>query len=90
MNINKVYLLNFTKAKILKKLLASGGLISYTHLCLICTMNSKLKYFPNFTYLSEPGLISAGFQWTGSTPARFQEAFRAVFISDSLQGGVEP
>jgi len=27
--------------------------------------------------LSEPGWISAGFQWTGSTPAGFQEAFRA-------------
>jgi len=25
--------------------------------------------------LSEPGLISAGFQWTGSTPAGFQAAF---------------
>ena len=29
------------------------------------------------THSSEPGLISAGFQWTGSTPAGFQEAFRA-------------
>jgi len=30
------------------------------------------------THLSEPGLISAGFQRTGSTPAGFQEAFLAV------------
>ena len=31
-----------------------------------------------FHPLSEPGLISASCQWTGLTPAGFQEAFRAV------------
>ena len=99
MSINKVYLLNFTREKILKKLLSSGGLTSYTHFCLsdvwclqfihISCLQFIPNYFPNFTYLSEPGLISAGFQWMGLTPARFQEAFRAVFMSNSLEGGVE-
>jgi len=28
--------------------------------------------------MSEPGSIFAGFQWMGPTPARFQEAFRAI------------
>jgi len=40
-------------------------------------ISSELKYYLIFTHLSEPGLISAGFQWTGPTPAGFQEAFRA-------------
>jgi len=50
----------------------------YTLCGLIYTINSELKYFLIFTLLSEPELISAGFQWTGSTPAGFQEAFRVV------------
>ena len=33
------------------------------------------------THLSEPGLISAGFQWTGSIPAGFQTAFSAEYWS---------
>jgi len=37
-------------------------------------------HFSFVLILSEPGLISAGFQWTGSTPAGFQEAFRAVLL----------
>jgi len=41
-----------------------------------------------FTHLSEPGLISAGFQWTGSTPAGFQEAFRAAGINLFPHSGV--
>ena len=45
---------------------------------MICTINSELNNFPMFTHLSDPGLTSAGFQWTGSTPNGFQEAFRAV------------
>ena len=50
----------------------------YTLFCLIFTIDSELIDFPFFTYLSEPGLIPAGFQWTGSTPAEFQEAFQAA------------
>jgi len=48
--------------------------------CLICTISSELNYFLIFTHLSEPGLISAGSQWIGSTvtPAGFQEAFHAT------------
>ena len=45
----------------------------------ICTINSELKYFLIFTQLGELGLISAGFQRTGPTPAGFQEAFCAVW-----------
>jgi len=51
-----------------------------TVFCLICTINSELKDFLIFTHLSEPGLISAGFQWKSSTPAGFQKAFRAVYV----------
>ena len=39
----------------------------------------NLSAFLMCTHLSEPGLISAGFQWTGSTPVGFQAAFRAVY-----------
>jgi len=38
------------------------------------------KYFLICTHSSEPGLISAGFQWTGSTPTGFRKAFRAVYV----------
>ena len=58
-----------------KKFLGSGVSTLRTVFCLICTINSELTYFLIFTHLSEPGLISAGFQWTGSTPAGFQEVF---------------
>ena len=51
----------------------------YTFFWLICTIRSELTYFLFFTHLSKPGLISAGFQCTGSTSARFQEAVRAVW-----------
>ena len=61
-----------------KKLLGSGFSTPFTFFCMICTINSELKYFPIFTNLSEPRSMSAGFQWTGSTPAAFQEAFRAA------------
>jgi len=49
----------------------------FTLFCLICTISSELKYFLISTHLSEQGSITAGFQWTGSTPAGCQEAFRA-------------
>ena len=62
-----------------KKLRGSGVSTPYTFLCLICTTNSELQYFLIFTHWSEPGSISAGFQWTGSTPAGFQEAFRVDY-----------
>jgi len=61
-----------------KKLLGSGVSILCTPFCLICTISSELTCIFIFTHLSAPGLISAGFQWTGSTPAGFQEAFRAA------------
>jgi len=59
-----------------KKFLGSRVSTPYTPFCFICTISSELKYFLIITHLSEPGLISAGFRWTGSTPTRFQEAFR--------------
>ena len=65
-----------------KKLLGCGLWTPRTLFCLICTINSELTYFlvstPASPNTNEPGLISAGFQWTGSTPAGFQEANRAV------------
>ena len=61
-----------------KKLLGSGFSTPYILFCLICTSNSELKYFPICAHLSELGSISTGFQWMGSTPAGFQEAFRAA------------
>jgi len=45
---------------------------------LICTISSEIASTFIFTHLSEPVLTSAGFQWTGSTPAGFQEAFPAA------------
>jgi len=48
-----------------KKLHGSGISTPYTLFCLTCTINSELKYFLIFFNLSEPGLISAGLQWTG-------------------------
>jgi len=45
---------------------------------------TELKYFLIFTHLSEPGLISAGSQRTGSTQAGFQKAFRAGISSRSF------
>jgi len=51
----------------------------YTLFCLICSINSELNDSAIFTHLSEPGLISADFQWTGSTPSGFQEGFRAGY-----------
>ena len=59
-----------------KKLLGNGIPTPPTVLYLTCIINSELKYFPIFTHLSEPGSISAGFQWMGSTPAGLLEAFR--------------
>jgi len=44
----------------------------------IFTFGSEPNYFPIFIHLREPGLISAGFQWTDSTPAEFLEAFRVA------------
>ena len=64
-----------------KKLLGSGVSTPYTLFCLICTINSELMYSPIFAHLSESKLISACFQWTGSTPAGFQEAFRAAICN---------
>ena len=61
-----------------KNLLGSGVSTLYTCFCFICTINSERKHFPIFTHLSEPGSISAGFQWTGSTPAEFLEASRVA------------
>jgi len=54
----------------------------YTPFCLICTISSELKYFLIFNHLSEPRLMSARLQLTGSTPAGFQKAFR-VEMSES-------
>jgi len=59
-----------------KKLLGRGFSTRYTFFCSICTIISELKRILIFTHLSEPGLISSGFQWTGSTPDGFQQAFR--------------
>ena len=55
-----------------------------TLFCLICTINSKLKYFPISTNLGEPGSISAGFQRTGSIPAGFQKGIRADIVLRDL------
>jgi len=44
-----------------KKLLGNGIPTPPTVLYLTCIINSELKYFPIFTHLSEPGLISAYF-----------------------------
>jgi len=44
----------------------------------LCTIKSELPCFPFVPLLIEPGWISASFQWTGSTPGGFQEAFRAA------------
>ena len=55
-----------------------------TLLCLICTINSKLKYCLIPTHLSEPGWISADFLGTGSTPAVFQAAFRAGTVTRTM------
>jgi len=41
-------------------------------------MNSELNDFAIFSKLREPVSLSACFQWTGSTPLGFQEAFRAL------------
>jgi len=62
-----------------KKLLECGVSTPYTLFCLMCEIYSELNHFPISTHLSEPGLISAGFQWTGSTPFGFQEVFRAGY-----------
>ena len=59
----------------LKKLLVSGVSTPCTFCCLIATIHSELQYFPIFTHLRGSGSISAGFQWTGSTPTGLQEAF---------------
>jgi len=64
-----------------QKLFGSGFSTPYTPFCLMCTISSELKYILGFTHLSEPGLISAGLHWTGSTPAGFQESFRAVSLN---------
>jgi len=61
-----------------KKILGCGFSTPYTLFCFACTIHSGLNYFPIFTNVSEPGWISAGFQWMGSTPAVFHEAFRAA------------
>jgi len=55
-----------------------GNSTPYTLFCLICTISSEFNYFLIFTIWGEPGLMSAGLQWTNSTPAEFQEAFRAA------------
>ena len=44
-----------------KKLLGSRASTPYTLFRLICTINSKLKYFSRLTHLSELGSISADF-----------------------------
>jgi len=70
-----------------KKLLGSGVSgtpwtpTPCTPFCLICTISSELKCIFIFNHLTEPWLMSAGSQWRGSTPAGFQEAFRAATIS---------
>jgi len=62
-----------------EKILGRGFWTPYSLFRLFGTINYELNYSPLFTNLSEPGSISAGFQWTGSIPARFQEDFRAVY-----------
>jgi len=59
-----------------KILLKSRFSTPYTFFCLICTISSELKCILSSTHLNELWLISAGFQWTGSTPAGFRQAFR--------------
>jgi len=63
-----------------KKLRGSGLSNPCTLFCLIGAINSELKNFLIFTHLSEPALIFAGLRWPGSTPAGFQESFRAVYM----------
>ena len=61
-----------------KKLLVCGVSTPYTlHSVVWFVPSSELSYFLIFTHLSELELISAGFQWTGSTPAGFQETLCA-------------
>jgi len=40
----------------------------------------RTKVLSDIPNLSEPGLISAGFQWMGSTPTEFQEAFCMAYL----------
>ena len=51
-----------------KKLLGCGFSTPNTIFCSMCTIASELNYSTIFTNLSEPGSISAGFQWTGLIP----------------------
>ena len=60
-----------------KKLLGGGISTPYTLFCLICTINSELTYFPMCTTIEWAGVDIRGFEWMGSTPAGFQEAFCA-------------
>jgi len=62
-----------------KNLLVSGVSTPYTPFVLICTISSELTCILIFTHLGEPWLISAGFQWTTSTPAEFLQIFRAAY-----------
>jgi len=60
-----------------KKLRGSRVSIPYIPFYLICTISSEQRAFLICTHLSEPGLISADFRWTGSTPTGFQEGIHA-------------
>jgi len=62
-----------------RMLLGCGVSTSYTFFYVICTIRSELKDLLISTLFSEQGSISADFQWTGSTPAGCQEAFRAAW-----------
>ena len=59
-----------------ENLLGGGFSTLYPIFYLICTINSELKSFSDLHhYHVSRGSICACVQWTGSTPAGFQEAF---------------
>ena len=58
----------------------SGFSTPCTFFCLDFTNNSELEYFAIFAHFSKLGLISVGFQWTGSAPAEFQKVFMQVKV----------
>jgi len=45
---------------------------------LLFDLYHQINLLSDFTNLSKPGSISAGFQWTGSIPAGLQEGLCAV------------
>ena len=60
----------------LKQLLGCGVSTPYPVFCLICTIVATV-IFQFVPITLEPGSMCARLQWTGSTPDRFQEIFRA-------------